>query len=797
MVFSIKRSFIVFFSILFISTFIFTIQPLNAVQFPEGNSGGAVGEPLDYGTKYDSNVNVLQGSGYAYAHGEQIPGSLGEAWAWFWLADSWTCETSGTYEIVMEWSYNGEASLENHEFPLSASTSSAKSLIYLFVESPYEISEKPQSTELIFSKYLDDTWEEETFSIDGTTKLRYKAYFEKGKTYRLRGALEVIVFARWIDGITWGSSTININGRIEKITIFSEKYSITASIIPTASGRVTGEGAYSLGETCNLIALANSDYEFDYWGGDISGRDNSKSFIVNKNINAIAYFKKKDAINFNIEMLSLDKTNYEAGETVKLYARIKNTGTTEVPPYQAEALFKVVTPSGKQQDIGLNYNINSIAEGDTDLLEALWRIPLNAETGCYDIEVIIKIKNGPAKSDRISSAICLEICQPPELKIFTPEIDDLLVKVTGITESGCNSASVRSIHWDWGDGNEGYSWFPASHEYESDGTYMIQATAYQSDGLITKKSFAITVDRGDQLDVQILAPKPTTTSLPINLTVKVTSNGQPIPNTEVSFYQVFPSSGFMGSVSSGTDGLASYTTFQQLDVGTTITWFATAQKSGYLEGKSPITAFTYQPCTQLKVQILKPTNVVTSTPITFTVIVKCGEQPVSDAIVDFYQDTPNSGPMELGVLTDINGTASHTAFIDGLSPDYNITWYAIAKKWGYQDGRVNGRLTYRYKGAPSVSDLLINPVYDTEVRIYGRVKSLGELFCPCFKLTSGGGEVLVWYDLMVINNETERPPVSVEGINNGDWVIVTGELKQEGEYSSHNDFWISSIRKID
>jgi hypothetical protein len=646
-------------------------------------------------------------------------------------------------------------------------------------------------------QYLNDAWEEETFSIDGATKLRYKAYFEKGKTYRLRGALEVIVFARWIDGITWGSSTININGRLEKITILSEKHSINTSIIPTASGRVTGGGAYNLGETCKLIALANSDYEFDYWGGDISGKDNPKSFIVNKGINAIAYFKKKDAIDFNIEVLSLDKINYEVGETAKLYAKIKNTGTNEVPPYQAEALFRVVTPSGKQEDIGISYNINSIAKGDTDLLETLWGIPFNAEAGCYDIEVTIKIKNGPMKSDRISSAICLEICQPPELKIFTPEIDDLLVKVTGITEPGCPSASVSSIHWDWGDGNEGYSWFPASHKYEREGTYTIQATSYQSDGLITKKSFIVTVDSGDQLDVQILAPKSTIISLPTNLTVKVTSNGQPIPNTEVAFYQVFPGSGFMGSVYSGSDGLASYTAFQQLDVGVTVTWFATAQKTGYLDGKSLITAFTYQPCIQLKVQILKPASVVTSTPITFRVKVICGEQPVSDVIVDFYQDTPNSGPMELGVITDINGTASHTAFMDGLPPDYNITWHVIAKKWGYQDGRANGRLVHHYEGAPSVSDLLTNPVYDTEVRIYGRVNSLGELFCPCFKLTSGGGEILVWYDLMVVDNETERPPVSVEGIDNGDWVIVTGDLKQEGAYSSHNDFWISSIRKID
>ncbi|MCW3974689.1 MAG: hypothetical protein NWE86_00385 [Candidatus Bathyarchaeota archaeon] len=794
---SIKRPIMSAFFILFLSTSFFTIQPLNATPYTEGNSGGGVGDPLDYGANYDSNVNVLQGTGYAYAHGEQIPGFLGESWAWFWLADSWTCKKSGTYEIIMEWSYNGETILENHEFPLSTSTSSAKALLHLFVESPYEISEKPQSTELIFSKYLNDRWKEESFSINGRTELRYEAYFEKGKIYRLRGALEVIVFSRWIAGISWGSSTININGRLEEITILSEKHSVTTSIAPAGSGHVTGGSTYSLSETCKLTAHANENYEFDYWGGDISGEDNPKTFIVNKDINAIAHFKKIDAVDFNIEVFSLDKTNYEIGEMVKLFAKIKNTGTNEIPPSNVEARFVVITPSGKHEDMGINYNFNSIAKGDTDLFEASWEIPINAETGCYDIEVTINVKNGPIKSDRISSALCLEICQPPELKLFTPEIDDLFVKVKGITEPGCSSDSISRIHWDWGDGYEGYSWFPATHYYESEGNYTILVTSYQSDDQFTKESFTVTVDRGEQLDVQILAPKPTVTVLPTNLTIRVTSKGLPVPNAEVAFYQVFPGSGFIGSVYTGSDGLASYTAFQQLDVGTTVTWFAIVQKIGYLDGKSQITAFTYQPCDRLEVQILKPASVVTSTPITFTVKVTCGGQPVSDAIVDFYQDAPDSRPMELGVVTDINGTASYTAFIDGLPPDYNITWHVIGNKLGYQDGRANGRLVHHYAGAPSVSDLLTNPVYDTEVRIYGKVNSLGELRCPCFELTSGGGKLLVWYDLMIVDNETERPQVSVDRINNGDWVILTGELKQEGQYSSLNDFWISSIQKID
>jgi hypothetical protein len=90
-------------------------------------------------------------------------------------------------------------------------------------------------------------------------------------------------------------------------------------------------------------------------------------------------------------------------------------------------------------------------------------------------------------------------------------------------------------------------------------------------------------------------------------------------------------------------------------------------------------------------------------------------------------------------------------------------------------------------GTLSVSKLLAAPVYDTEVRIHGEVSLLGELLCPCFELTSGGKTAYVWYSLMVEDDGTEWPAVSVEGIENGDTVVVTGELKTEGA------FWASNI----
>ena len=97
--------------------------------------------------------------------------------------------------------------------------------------------------------------------------------------------------------------------------------------------------------------------------------------------------------------------------------------------------------------------------------------------------------------------------------------------------------------------------------------------------------------------------------------------------------------------------------------------------------------------------------------------------------------------------------------------------------------------------ALSVAELLDNPVYDTPVTIQGEVTLLGEFFCPCFVLVSGGETIQVWYGLMVEDDGTERPPVSVEGIENGDWVVITGALKQAGQHTSLNDFWAISIEK--
>ncbi len=111
--------------------------------------------------------------------------------------------------------------------------------------------------------------------------------------------------------------------------------------------------------------------------------------------------------------------------------------------------------------------------------------------------------------------------------------------------------------------------------------------------------------------------------------------------------------------------------------------------------------------------------------------------------------------------------------------------------------------------ALSVYELLENPVYDTEVTIYGAVSLLGESYGKvsllsesCFDLISYISSshtvgVTVWYNLMVEDDGTKRPSVSVEGIEIGDWVIVTGELRSSTGEDPSTTFWVSNIEKTD
>ncbi|MBU1018192.1 hypothetical protein KKA33_04155 [Patescibacteria group bacterium] len=92
-----------------------------------------------------------------------------------------------------------------------------------------------------------------------------------------------------------------------------------------------------------------------------------------------------------------------------------------------------------------------------------------------------------------------------------------------------------------------------------------------------------------------------------------------------------------------------------------------------------------------------------------------------------------------------------------------------------------------------LSQLINNPVYNKDLKLKGTVGLLGELFCPCFRLGGGEDFVEVWYDLMAVDSGEPWPKVDIEGFENGDEVIVTGQLRENTGSLPSKTFWLKSI----
>ena len=106
----------------------------------------------------------------------------------------------------------------------------------------------------------------------------------------------------------------------------------------------------------------------------------------------------------------------------------------------------------------------------------------------------------------------------------------------------------------------------------------------------------------------------------------------------------------------------------------------------------------------------------------------------------------------------------------------------------------------RPDGAITSAELLADPVYNTSIQVYGQVQGLGEFECPCFALKSGDEQIYIWFDMMVEDDGSPTPPtrspVDIEGIENDDWIVVTGELKFFENRKKHKDFWLTEFEII-
>ena len=110
----------------------------------------------------------------------------------------------------------------------------------------------------------------------------------------------------------------------------------------------------------------------------------------------LPFIKANPGLEFEIIFLDIDKVitrRYYVGETVKIYAQVKNTGSVTIDPYRLEGVFTITSPSSSQIDAGTDWNTNWLDPGQIDLLKGSWTVPSDAEVGWYAIKVVITSKD--------------------------------------------------------------------------------------------------------------------------------------------------------------------------------------------------------------------------------------------------------------------------------------------------------------------------------------------------------------------------------------------------------------------
>lgn len=140
-----------------------------------------------------------------------------------------------------------------------------------------------------------------------------------------------------------------------------------------------------------------------------------------------------------------DKTSYVTGDTPKLWLWVKNTGTEDIPAYDLNAVFSVISPSGVIIPAGHGSNHYVTKPGEEAFLEnefSRWTIPDGVEAGLYNISVTVTSKgtgfslsvtvkdafsvNAPPAPDyRVTATPTIQVIQQGETAVYTVFVDSL------------------------------------------------------------------------------------------------------------------------------------------------------------------------------------------------------------------------------------------------------------------------------------------------------------------------------------------------------------------------------------
>ncbi len=122
---------------------------------------------------------------------------------------------------------------------------------------------------------------------------------------------------------------------------------------------------------------------------------------------------------------------------------------------------------------------------------------------------------------------------------------------------------------------------------------------------------------------------------------------------------------------------------------------------------------------------------------------------------------------------------------------FSQTQRSAEKESQTKGGDTSASVPVDLEGASSIPQFWRDMDQSGSVKLYGRISGLSARYTTAFQLGRGDTTSMIWFDGMVKDDGTSLPAVSIDGLNDGMYAVVTGVRSPDG-YS----VWAESISPV-
>ena len=167
------------------------------------------------------------------------------------------------------------------------------------------------------------------------------------------GALTFVFHSNQYSSRAGWEATINC-------TYPENNYTITTTANPAEGGTVTGGGTFQEGQSCTVVATANTDYNFQNWteNGNVISNIASYTFTVNSNRNLVANFSHVEQP--NTYTVSVSANPAEGGTVTGGGTYEEGTSCTVIATSNSNYVFENWTENGSivSTNVGYTFTVN-------------------------------------------------------------------------------------------------------------------------------------------------------------------------------------------------------------------------------------------------------------------------------------------------------------------------------------------------------------------------------------------------------------------------------------------------------